>query len=989
MRKRFSLVLVALLMCAAGLFAETDYRKGFQEYKLANGLTVFLWEDEDLPSVHGRVVTRAGSIDEPADYTGLAHYLEHMLFKGTDKIGALDWEKEKPLYDEIIALYDQLNKNTDPKKNDEIIKAINEKSLEAAKYTATDEFSNLTTSYGGSGLNAYTSYDVTVYFNDFPAGAMEKWLELNSERLMNPVFRSFQAELENVFEEFNISQDNKDRQQMEFWNSKAYAGTPYARSVIGTAAHLKNPSLSALINFYNTWYVPNNMCLMLVGNFDSEAVKPMIEKTFGRLQPKELPARFEYKETDLSGNQKYTAKMSDYPSIMWIYPGVKKGDKDELLLQFTLRMLNNGRNTGLLDKLMIDGTVNAAVAGLDTRRCGGRIIVQGVPYFDVQQRTWESNRATEKIIMAEVEKLKNGQVDEWLFNSVKSELLQGYETQFESAGTKVQMITDAFTYGISMDDYFNEKAAIEAITLNDVKACAAKYLSGDRMMVAFEDGETKVQKLPKPKIKPLEQPKSVESEYAKAFKKMSTTPTVEKYCDFNEVTVKPLYDGVTMHYTPNTKNDVFSLQITYKVGSAKLPKLEYAAQLLNSAGMMPNVSAQDLRRQYSELGATCGFSASDSYFTIYVTGEDKNLEQICKLVTRQTLMPNLDDKQIRSMISNAYWGRMNEKKNPSVVESALMEYIIYGDQSHYIDRILAEDLYKATVMPDGTFTESFLINKMNLTETINEATGYEVELYYCGTKPVDEVANILKGNTPIKDKTIKTECPVIRDKKGYEKTSIYFLPDTKSAQAKIYFYFEGKPADFKPETDARRAAFNQYFSGGFSGLVMNEIREKRSMAYTAYADFSSAARPDKDTYFIGYIGTQHDKVADAVDVFMNLVDSMPQYPERMEDIKTYLHQTAFMYKPSMRSKAALYESWKECGYTEDPTKGLVQAYDGMSYDDLLKFYQENVQGKPMTIVIIGDPKTINQKALKAKYGKLNKVSINSLFKGSLDEKDFQ
>ena len=311
MRKRFSLVLVALLMCAAGLFAETDYRKGFQEYKLANGLTVFLWEDEDLPSVHGRVVTRAGSIDEPADYTGLAHYLEHMLFKGTDKIGALDWEKEKPLYDEIIALYDQLNKNTDPKKNDEIIKAINEKSLEAAKYTATDEFSNLTTSYGGSGLNAYTSYDVTVYFNDFPAGAMEKWLELNSERLMNPVFRSFQAELENVFEEFNISQDNKDRQQMEFWNSKAYAGTPYARSVIGTAAHLKNPSLSALINFYNTWYVPNNMALMLVGNFDSEAVKPMIEKTFGRLQPKELPARFEYKETDLSGNQKYTAKMSD------------------------------------------------------------------------------------------------------------------------------------------------------------------------------------------------------------------------------------------------------------------------------------------------------------------------------------------------------------------------------------------------------------------------------------------------------------------------------------------------------------------------------------------------------------------------------------------------------------------------------------------------------------------------------------------------------
>ena len=981
MRKKLSLAFAALFLFAAGVFAATDHREGFQEYKLANGLTVFLWEDEDAPSVHGRFVTRAGSIDEPADYTGLAHYLEHMLFKGTDKIGALDWEKEKPLYEEIISLYNELNKNTDPKKNDEIIKAINEKSIEAAKYTATDEFSNLTTSYGGTGLNAYTSYDVTVYFNDFPAGAMEKWLQLNSDRLMNPVFRSFQAELENVFEEFNMGQDDKQRQQMQFWNEKAYAGTPYARSVIGTAEHLKNPSLSALINFYNTWYVPNNMCLMLVGNFDSEAVKPLIEKTFGRLQPKELPARFEYKETDLSGDQKYTAKMSDYPSLMWFYPGIKKGDKDELLLQFTLRLLNNSRSTGLLDKLMLDGTVNGAYAMLDTRRCGGRIVIVGIPYFDMQQRAWESNRATEKIIMTEVEKLKNGQVEEWLFNSVKSEMLQGYETQFEYDGMKVQMITDAFTYGISMDTYFDEKAAIEAITLDDVKACAAKYLSGDRMQIAFEEGETKTKKLPKPQIKPLEQPKGVESEYAKAFNEIPTTPTVEKYCDFNEVTVMPLYDGVTLHYSPNTKNDIFSLQISYKVGSAKLPKLEYAAALLNSAGMMPDVSAQDLRCQLSELGATCGFSASESYFIITVSGEEKNLKEICNLVTRQTLLPNLDDKQIKSMISNAYWGRMNEKKNPDVVKSALMEYMIYGDKSHYIDRIPVEDLYKYTVMDDGTFTESFLINKTNLTETINEATSYEVDLNYCGKKPISEVAEVLKGNTPIKAEIKRTECPVIRDKKGYEKTSIYFLPDSKSAQAQIYFYFKGKPWTVDAKNDAEMDAFNQYFAGGFSGLVMNEIREKRSMAYTADGRMNGAARPNKDTYFMGYIGTQHDKVVDAINVFMNLVDSMPQYPERMDDIKNYLHQTAFMYKPNMRNRAMLYESWRECGYTEDPTKALVKAFDEMTYDDLKAFYEANVQGQPMAIIIIGDPKTINQKALKAKYGKINRVSINSLFKG--------
>lgn len=142
MKRKISLALIVALVAGANLFAQ-DKAKGFQQFTLDNGLTVYLWEDNNQPDVHGRVVVRAGSIDEPQEYTGLAHYLEHVLFKGTQKIGALDWAKEQPLYEEIIKLYDQLAETTDEAVRLELTKKINEKSMEAAQYGATDDFSNL------------------------------------------------------------------------------------------------------------------------------------------------------------------------------------------------------------------------------------------------------------------------------------------------------------------------------------------------------------------------------------------------------------------------------------------------------------------------------------------------------------------------------------------------------------------------------------------------------------------------------------------------------------------------------------------------------------------------------------------------------------------------------------------------------------------------------------------------------------------------------
>lgn len=979
--KRNLFLLVALLMLSFGAFAQNNFREGFQEYKLDNGLTVFLWEDHSASNVHGRVVCRAGAVDEPADYSGLAHYLEHMLFKGTDKIGALDWAKEEPLYNRIIALYDSLNVETNEDARLALIKKINEVSLEAAKYGATDDFSNLTQSYGGDGLNAFTSYDLTAYFNDFPASAAEKWLELNSERLLNPVFRSFQAELENVYEEFNMYQDNLNTHIREFMMGNIYKGTPYERDVIGYQKHLKNPSLSQLINFFHTWYVPNNMCLMLVGNFDAETLKPIIAEKFGRLKAHEIPERGAYNAPSYAGNPVYKAKLGYQPQISWVFNGVKKGDKDELALNFALALLNNNHSVGLLDKLMLDNTVSTAYCYADTRRCDGKIVVAGMPYYDVAQRTFESFKQTERIIFKEIDKIKNeATIPDWLFNSVKSQLLQDHITTFESTGAKVNILTYAFAYSEKVDDYINEDAAIRALTKADIAAVAKKYFDGEHITLEITEGEPKKNVLAKPQIKPLDPPKGVETEYAKNFKQIPTTPVTETFNNFADVTERQLFPNVKLFYTPNTKNNVFSLTLKYGIGSHKMPKLQYAVQLMNSAGMMPNIDAQTVRRQYSELGATYSFGVTDSYFYISLSGDEKNLDKILELVTKHVLMPNLDNRQIQSMVSSAYWSRYSEKRNSSVVASALLEYALYGENSRFIDRIPMEDLYNYSIAPDGTVIETFLLNKTNLTTTIQEATGYAVDIHYCGQKPIDEVAASM-SKIPMKESMANTDSPYLRERAKYNNTNVMFLADSKMQQAKIYFYINGKP--YNISQDVAIDAFNEYFSGGFSGLVMNEIREKRSMAYTAYGNYSTPQLPGKDSYLLGYVGTQSDKVADAVDVFMDLLNNMPDHPERMDNIITFLHQSALAAKPDMRSKSMVFDHWKQLGYTDDPAKVNLKNIDNLNYDVIKSFYQQNIKDQPVTIVIIGNPKTVNLKQIKSKYGKITKVSASKLFKGGI------
>lgn len=968
-------LLISILLLACGtMFTFAQLPEGLTQYKLDNGLTVLLWEDHDQTDVFGATVTRAGSIDEPSTATGLAHYLEHMLFKGTDRIGALDWEKEKPYYEQIIALYDTLGMTTDPKERERIQLRINEQSLLAAPYTATDEFSNLIQSIGGEGLNAGTSYDMTYFHNRFPAYQMERWLTLYADRLTNPVFRSFQAELENVFEEYNMYSDDNGQHVTRFINSESCKGTPYERDIIGYPEDLKNPKLRQLIEFYNSWYVPNNMALILVGNFNAEEAKPLIEKTFGPMKAKELPARLAWTDTEFAKDERYRARLGYYPIFAEVYKGVKHGEKDELPLQFACELLSNEMGIGLLDELQTDNEFLMANASMNAGREMGRITIVAVPFLNTSSREYNSMKVTEASVRKAMDKLIKGEVSDELFEAVRRYLLQSYDRAMEYSMTKSMMLLESYVCQVPLEEVFAEKEELAKLTKADVIGVAKTYFSAPKKTFEISDGNPKKEKLAKPNIKPLESGKG-QSQYYQDFTNIPAGKLVPRFVDLKDIDQDRFAENVYVYVTPNPKNNIFTLRLQYGIGTYEKPLLKFSAQMMNEAGMKgaPGLTVNEFREKLARLGATCTYSATPNYVIVDIEGDESNLKEIISLVNLHMLFPEFsseEHKKLNGIVGRELSSRWYyERQNSDLRAAAALEYVLYGENSSYIKRVPERNIFT----PDM----GIILAESDLESEWHAALGYELEIHYAGQLPADSVKMALYGHIPMSSNATPTTSPIERPRTPFNKTELYFLADPDMQQAKIYILIEGTP--YNVNEAVQYDAFNEYFGGGFSGIVMNEIREKRSMAYTAYGAFITPPIQNRNTRFIGYVGTQSDKVIDALNVYCSLLDSMPQNPENIENIRTILRQSMLSHHPTFRTKSQRMTDWMRLGYQIDPATLQIRQVQKLKFDDIVNFYNAHIKGQPMKILIVGDPKLIDQKALKARFGKINKLNADKLF----------
>ncbi|MEA2040939.1 MAG: insulinase family protein [Bacteroidota bacterium] len=929
-----------------------------ESYTLENGLTVILNEDHSKQKVFGVIAVKAGGKDDPIDATGMAHYQEHMLFKGTTELGTVNWAEEKKHIDKIFALYDSLGATTDIGKRAKIQTEINETSLKANEYAIPNELSNIIKSMGGTSLNAGTGTDQTLFFNAFPPNEIERWLELYSHRFMNPVFRGFQAELEVVYEEKNMYMDMFQTQMIEAFNFHFYKNHPYGQqTLIGTTDDLKNPSLTKMYQFFKTWYVANNMALVITGDFNTEKIKPMIAAKFGRLKKGEIPKRKVYTEEAFNGREFHEARMSPIKLGIMGFRTVPAGHKDETALKMANKILFNSNQTGLLDQLTINSEMLAAVAiPLIQNDHGGTL------FLFIPKIIGQSLESAEELVLQKIKLLKEGKFSNETFTAVKQNTYKDYVLSMENLENKAVLFASIYSRGQKIEDYLNYPEKIKSITKQEVIDIANKYYGDNFLMFYSKMGKPDKQKIEKPGFKPLITNTNKKSSFAEKFSKMKVPKANIKYVDFeNDITDIKTKNGNIIHWVKNPVNDIFSFEMKVGIGEYKAPMLEYAASLMNYAETT-DTEINDLKAKFASLGCTYSFYSDKDYVTISLKAPEKNLEKSIILLNELLTKTVIPQDKLEIILEGLKSERKMEKSEPANVADALFEYVKYKEKSSYIDRLTLKEVKK--------------LETKKLSEIFKNALNYETEFYYAGNTDTKKMKELVNKYLNFAKKPIPTESPVSKKIYEYPKNTVFVVDISKALQTKVYFLMNGITYDNKQDPNIE--AFNQYFGGGFSGLVLQEIREYRSLAYSAGAWYKAPKKQGDPTTFYGFIGTQADKTMDAIAVFNELVRNMPDKAERTPMITHYLEESALTATPSFRRIAQQITAWKLKGYNQDPRIDKVKQYQNISYDDIKNFYKANIKEKSMVIGIAGDTDKMDMEKLK-QYGEIIEIKEKNIF----------
>lgn len=955
-QKLKNLLLVAFFFAGFGnAFAQTATIK---QVKLKNGLTVILNEDHSKTEVFGMVIVNAGSKNDPSDATGMAHYQEHMLFKGTTELGTSNWEKEKPHIDRIIELYDELGKTKEPNLRTEIQQKINKESIEAGKYTILNELSTLVDKMGGTNLNAGTGDDQTFYYNSFPPNQIERWVELYSHRFIDPVFRAFQAELETVYEEKNMYNDNFITGLLESFNKNFYKNHPYGQqTTIGTTEHLKNPSLSKMYDFFHTHYVPNNMAVLLIGDFDSEKVLPLLKEKFGRWESKKLPQKKQYKEQAFKGREEFVGKFSPIKMAVLGFRTVPIGHPDELALAIFNKLLNNDSGTGALNKLVQNGKIMASEAIEMHKQDYGADMYLVIPKIIGQKL-----RTAEDLVLNTIYKMRDGEFEENAIEQIKKEMYVDFQLGLEDFETRGYSLANYFMRSKDCNNLFQYPKQINAISKEDVMHVAKKYYGNNYLAFYSKRGSQKKEKLTKPNYDPVTTDKKAVSAFAKHYGALENKLREVKCVDFkNDIQELSIANGVQLYAVKNPINDIYTATISFRVGKLKIKEAGYVANLLNTAGTK-DMSRDQLQNAFAQIGSSYACSGNNESVEIELTGVESGMEKAIKLAGELIANPVITEDDLATTADNVISERKIERDDLSNVASALVGFVAYGDKSKNIFRMSKKEI--------KNFTSA---NFNSLWSTIKQ---YSCNIHYTGKMNSKEVGEIIASKINFSKKPLPEDFNIVPPMKNYKKDIIYFVNKKDAVQANIFFLVNGNK--FDKEKVLARDAFNSYFGGGFSGVVLQEIREYRSLAYSASATYMAPERANEDNYFIGMIGTQADKTIDAINVFYGLKKDMPKMPERMSFIQPYLSQQAITAYPNFRYLSTTVQEWKKLGYAQDPSVDINKKVEELTFDTIYEFYKNNIQSKPMVTMVVGDKSKIDMKRLST-LGEVKVIKESKLF----------
>lgn len=947
-----------LLLLLSGLFptllqAQTAVAQlKVTEHQLSNGMTVWLNEDHSQPVVYGSVVVKAGAKDCPG--TGIAHYFEHIMFKGTDRIGTIDYEAEKVYLDSISSLYDRLAQTNDEEGRLAVQREINRLSGLAAQYAIPNEFNRLVTRYGGSSLNAATSYDMTFYYNTFPAHYLEQWSLLYSERLIHPVFRLFQGELETVYEEKNRGDDNLFEGVLEQVTKAIFKEQPYAYPIIGTTENLKNPRMSEMNDFFKRYYVGCNMGIILVGDINPTTALPLLERTFGRIERGIPPQRRLSPLPPISGQNEITVKVP-IPIVSargCLFKAPTDYESDANALDLGLQLLYNG-SSGLLDSLQNESVLLAAASMRLALNDAG---VTG--YFVIPKLLGSAQKAM-AIVKEQVSRIQRGDFSDDMFQAVKLDAIRKAEMEIETPGNRAQKMIEVMASGHSWQDYLRQVEARRHLTRSDAVAAMRKYLGNDYYLLRKKYGKSDKDRLKQPGYKPVV-PRHIDeqSDFARYLASIPTEQHEPRAVDFDRDAIATSLNGHVMLYTVyNSVNDLFKLDLRYKLGKRHDPQLDALAVYMQKLGT-DSLTLQQWQRSLYQLGVTSSIECGNNTFTFSLTGPDTNLIPALRLLGHLLTHAKHNAKALEDVVDETILNLRTFGEDNIEVTRAVLAKVMYGEQSPYLRQLNKKQAKALT----GDKMLGLLSNLLT----------QECTILYSGTLKAEAVEAAVRATLPL-DLAQKVAPVIVPSFQTVNEPTIYIynLPSTRQTYVCSY-------ETLKPQPSLKdKICFDllgEYLGGGMSSILFQEMREFRSLAYNTHCTPSYAPHglyPDRPMSLSTITSTQADKTMQTITLLDSLLTNMPSRTTNFETAREgYISEYRNSY-PSFRDIGAYIAGNIQMGHTSDPASQHIALAEDISMDDMLQFYRNEVagNGRHRCLILIGNTKKMDMKRL-AEYGRV-------------------
>ena len=958
----------ALLLTACSKYKYDEVKGDLSKtriYTLDNGLKVYLSVNEEKPRLQAYIAVRTGSKNDPAETTGLAHYLEHLMFKGTGRFGVTDSVKEAPLLADIEARYEKYRTLTDPAERRQAYHEIDSVSQLAAKYFIPNEYDKLMSAIGADGVNAYTSNDQTVYVCDIPSNEIENWAKIESERFQNMTIRGFHTELEAVYEEYNISLTRDFRKQMAAMMAKLFPNHPYGtQTTLGTQEHLKNPSITNIKNYFKKWYVPNNVAICLAGDFNPDEVIAIIDKYFGQWQPGEDVAQPEFAALPEITAPQDTTVIGPEAENVWVG---WRFDKAASLQNDTLEvidmMLNNG-TAGLFDL-----NINQQMKMLEANTWHLTMLDHSMFVLLGTPREGQTLDDVRQLLLGEIEKLKKGEFSDDLLPSVVNNLKLQYYNALESNEQRVNMYADAFVNGTPWEQFVKTLDRVEGMTKQQIMDFAKLHFADNYVTVYKRQGvDPNQKKIDKPEITAIPTNRDTVSQFVQDIQKSEVKPIEPKFVDFQrDLTFGEIKKGdknpvlCPYIYVKNVENGRFTLSFRYDFGEESELKYLYAAEYLDYLGT-DKLTPQQVKQQFYKLACNYNISVSARSIDVSLSGLGENMTEALALLEDLLQHAKADGDAWQQFIAMREKQRADNKLSQQYNFAYLAQYGQYGPYNTYRNALTAQQLQD--------------INPQELLDLLKQLSQYEHSVLYYGPATEQQLCEAIKAQH-----VVPASLKPVPEGKHYTlqatpQSEVLLAPyDAKNIYMRMYYIDDHK---FNPDEAAVKELFNEYYGTSMASIVFQEMRESRGLAYNAYAYYYDPSYKDEPEMAMAHIITQNDKMMDAVNHFLQIIDTIPQSESSFKIAKDAVTKRI---ASTRTTKYGLISKWlwaKQRGIDYDENERIYKALPGTTLEDIVKFEQARMAHKTWRFVILGNERDLDIKALE-KIAPIRRLTTEEIF----------